>query len=413
MTYFVKLLAQGFQASQGQGFIRFVSKMSSIGVGLGCAALIILLSVMNGFENELRSKLLNLVPHAEFIQVGDQGIYLPDDAKSRLRDDPRLKQVFQLNKATALLQSGNKIKSAEVTGMNERYHAAKYAKVFDFSVLSPRQTESENDLEILLGIEVMNALDLQEGDKVQLLLPQTNQELSFKTPISAWFTVVGAVSLGGELDNFVAFVDNDDLAQLLNLHSPNSTHVEFQLHDPFLAQSFVREHGYQFDQAIYMSSWFLSKGHLYHDIQLVRVVIYIVLFLLICIACFNVVSSLVMSVKEKSKAIAILKTMGATQAQIRQIFILKGIRSTFIGALIGCCVGTLLSVYLPNIVNAVENLTGWTVLDAGIYFTSTIPSKVIWWNVLLTFSVAVTIGLFATLYPASKAANMQPTAHLS
>ncbi|GLR70155.1 FtsX-like permease family protein [Agaribacter marinus] len=412
MAYAVRLLAQGFQTSQGQGFIRFVAKMSSIGVGLGCAALIILLSVMNGFEYELRTNLLKLIPHAEFINVDGSGINLPTDIKNKLSADARLKHVFQLNKASALLQRGNRIKSAEIVGINSDYYQAKYANLFNAADLFDINTAGNKVKPILLGEGIMQALDVEVGDKIQLLLPQTSKDLSFKAPISAWFSVVGDVKLGGELDAFIAFVNTQELGELMAFSPEMTSNIEFVLHDPFIAQSFVREYGYQFNQAVYMSSWFLTKGHLFYDIQLVRTVIYIVLFLLICIACFNVVSSLVMSVKEKSKAIAILKTMGASHKQIRQIFILKGIKSTFVGAFIGCTLGTMLSIFLPDLVNAIEMLTGWEILNAGVYFTSSIPSKVVWWNVAGTFLVAVLIGLLATLYPANKAASVKPAANL-
>nr|WP_241664376.1 lipoprotein-releasing ABC transporter permease subunit [Ningiella ruwaisensis] len=403
---FVRFIAGRFGVSKKQdAYIAFVSKSSTFGIGLGCAVLILLLSVMNGFETELREKLLNFVPHAEFIHASPEGIENRPEFMKKLADDPRIDKVFLLNKVSGLLQKGTQIKSLQLSGINQTYYAEKFSKYFDYALIADKPNA------IILGREVMSSLGLQSGDSVQIVLPQVTEDLSFQATKSKWLEVAGEISLGGDIDNFIGIVNQESLSEMLSL-GENVTHVEIRLHDPFQAFDVVREYGWEFDQAIYMSDWTRTHGHLYQDIQLVRTVIYIVLVLVICVASFNIVSSLVMSVKEKSREIAILKTMGAKDAQIRSIFILKGLKSGLLGASMGSILGCLLALYLAAIIRGIEALFGISLFDSGIYFTNAIPSELNVFDIMLTFSLALIISVMATLYPASKAAKIRPASHL-
>jgi lipoprotein-releasing system permease protein len=405
-TPFIRFVAHRFvQSKQQDGYIAFVSKSSTFGVGLGCASLILLLSVMNGFERELRDNLLNVVPHAEFISASPGGIKASPAFLNAMRDDPKVEYVFAVNKASGLLQKGKQIKSVELLGIDQDYYQQKLSTYFDYSSLVSKPKG------IILGSNIMHSLSLKIGDSVQVLLPKVTEDLSFQTSIVSWLTVVGEVNIGGEIDSFIGITTVDTLAQLLEL-SDGVTHYEMHLLDPFDAYSIVREYGWEFEQAIYMSDWTRTHGHLYQDIKLVRAVIYIVLILVISVASFNIVSSLVMSVKEKSREISILKTMGATDAQIRQIFVAKGLYSGFFGATLGSIVGCLLGAYLPDIITGMESLLGFKLLDAGVYFTSSIPSQLQFGDVVLTYVIAIIISMLATLYPAIKAAAVLPAAHL-
>ncbi len=404
-TPFVRFVARRFQQSKQQdGYISFVSKSSTFGVGLGCAALILLLSVMNGFERELRNNLLNVVPHAELISASASGI-TPDSASlNEMRNDSAVQYVFALNKASGLLQKGKQIKSVELMGISEAYYQQKFAAYFDYSRLSQANS-------IALGKGIMEHLSLKVGDSVQVLLPKVTEDLSFQSSTATWLTVVAEINIGGELDNFIGITNETTLAGMLQLGN-GVTHYELHMYDPFDAYSTIRKYGWEFDQAVYMSDWTRTHGHLYQDIKLVRTVIYIVLILVISVASFNIVSSLVMSVREKSREIAILKTMGASDGQIKRIFITKGLYSGFFGASIGSAIGCLLGAYLPDIIAGIEALIGVQILDAGVYFTSSIPSQLMLSDVLATYAIAIIIAVVATLYPSAKAAAVNPAAHL-
>ncbi len=402
LPYFI---ASNIDSKQNLGFIGFVAKVSGIGVGLGCASLILLLSVMNGFEHELKTSLLAKLPHGEFIQVDDKGISVSRQFTLKHQNDNRIKDVLQINKTLGLIQHSTAVKSTQIIGVDAHYYNSKHRDAYDFDRLKAGNN-------VVLGTSLMKELEIKMGDSIQLLIPQTSSSSNFRLPKSRWFTVIDTIDIGTQLNDAIAIVHKPVLTDILRLAPDASSHLEFVFADPFQAQTIVKEYGYEFEQPVYLSSWFRTHGHLYYDIELVRTVIYIVLLLLICIACFNVISSLVMSVKEQSKSIAILKTMGATNHLITRVFVLKGLRSTATGAVFGCIIGVLLSVYLTEIIAFFESVTGIVVLESGVYFTAGIPSKLVWWNVALAFLLSVFVGWLATLYPAKKAAGLPPVDHL-
>ncbi len=393
------------QSKQQSGFISFVSASSTAGIGLGCFVLILLLSVMNGFEKELRNTLLSYIPHAEFHAVSPNGVSLDAATIDKASNDPRVLNLFSLTKASGLLQNGNKMKAVEIQGVDNNYLQKKSA------IEIPINEFEKNSNGVYLGTGIIEKLNLKVGDKVQLLLPSASKDLSFTAPKVVWLTVLGGINLGGEVNDFVGIMQKQTLSIALDV-SKGATHIEFQLADPFSARSIIREYGNAFSQAVYMSDWTLTNGHIYQDIQLVRVVIYIALILVICVACFNIVSSLVMSVKEKTGEIAMLKTMGAQDSFIRLIFVVKGLINGVYGATIGTSVGILVAIYLNEIGGFIETITGFQLLADGIYFINYLPSDLHIADVVLTYFVAIVLCVIATLYPAAKAANIQPASAL-
>ncbi len=416
MSHFVFEIAKRLrQPTRQDSYISFVSGASTAGIALGCAVLILLLSVMNGFEHELRQSLLRVVPHAEIFAIDSKGLQPAPEFIASLKADERVQAVFLLNKATGLLQAGKKMKAVSVVGIDEEYFVNKFA-------VQGSQSKQNNSTPlfsilngtpngILIGKTIALEQDINIGDQVQLLLPSNTEDLSFQAPKSAWVKVVGTLALGGELDNQIGLVNKAYLAELLGFTN-QVTHIEVKLSDPFDAYELVRQYGYNFPQAAYMSDWTRTNGHLYQDIQLIRTVVYIVLALVIAVACFNIVSALVMSVKEKSKEIAILKTIGATNTNIAFIFILKGLYHGIKGTLIGTITGVLLAFYLQEILAAAEYILGTHVLSSDVYFTGTIPSKLELLDVLVTIAIVLIISILATLYPAKQAANILPAENL-
>jgi lipoprotein-releasing system permease protein len=399
-------IAKRFRGSKQQsGFISFVSASSTIGIGLGCFVLILLLSVMNGFEKELRETLLSYIPHAEFIAVDSRGVYLDETTKERAANDPRVVSLLSYTKAAGLIQKSGKMKSVEVQGID-----AEYLKNKPALNLLPKAFV-DNPKGIYLGKGIAEQLELNINDKVQLLLPQTSDSMAFVAPKSLWLSYLGSLNFGGDVDDFVGIMNKQTLSFALNLQRP-STNIEFQLVDPFLGREVVRDYGQRFNQVVYMSDWTLTNGHLYQDIQLVRVVVYITLTLVICIACFNIVSSLVMSVKEKRSEIAMLKTMGAHDNLIRRVFVIKGLVNGVYGATTGTTLGVLCSLYLPVITDFIENTLGFTLLGEGVYFIDYLPSDLQTGDVVITYLVAICLCVVATLYPASRAVRVNPAREL-
>jgi lipoprotein-releasing system permease protein len=399
-------LAWRFRSSKRQnGFISFISASSTMGIGLGCFVLILLLSVMNGFEHELKERLLSVIPHGELYAVDPDGIDNWQAEIKRLKQDSRIGSIEPYTKATGMLQKGSKMKSIELTGIAPEY--AQQNNVIANISEDQWQNFAQNEHGVLLGQGVMKKLQLQIGDRVQLLLPQISNDLSLKALKSTWLTVHGIVKIGGELDNHIGYMHLSLASETLGVaHGAQGIRIRYD--EPFQAAQLTREIGYDFTQGVYMSDWTRTQGHLYQDIQLVRVVVYIALSLVIGVACFNIVSTLVMAVNEKQAEIAMLKSMGANDALIIGTFMLQGLINGLLGTFIGLILGVLMALNLADVAQAIERLIGVQFLSGDIYFIDFLPSRLDWNEVYFTGFIAITLSLLATLYPARKAAKINP-----
>ena len=399
-------LARRFRRGKSSNrYISFVSLSSTLGIGLGCFVLIILLSVMNGFERELRERLLAIIPHAELFSINQQGIVDWREYQQVLGEDPRIKEVEPYTKITGMIQQGSELKAVELTGI--QINAAIPARWQNEISDTDWQQLREGPNQVLLGKGILNKLGLAPGDKISVVIPSVTEDLTFAAPKNLYLTVAGSIQVGGELDNLIGIMHLKTASEQAGIKS-GAQGLRFQFYDPFAAYSIIREVGYGFPQAVYMSDWTRTQGHLYDDIRLVRVVVYIALSLVIAVACFNIVSSLVMAVKEKQASIAILKTMGATDNQIRNTFVFQGLLNGFIGVFWGTLLAVITAPNLSLIVGKLEDLLGIKVLSGDIYFIDFLPSQLQTNDVLLTVLVAMVLSVLATLYPAQKAAAIQP-----
>ena len=399
-------LARRFRRGKSSNrYISFVSLSSTLGIGLGCFVLIILLSVMNGFERELRERLLAIIPHAELFSINQQGIVDWREYQQVLGEDPRIKEVEPYTKITGMIQQGSALKAVELTGI--QINAAIPTRWQNEISDADWQLLREGPNQVLLGKGILNKLGLAPGDKISVVIPSVTEDLTFAAPKNLYLTVAGSIQVGGELDNLIGIMHLKTASEQAGIKS-GAQGLRFQFYDPFAAYSIIREVGYGFPQAVYMSDWTRTQGHLYDDIRLVRVVVYIALSLVIAVACFNIVSSLVMAVKEKQASIAILKTMGATDNQIRNTFVFQGLLNGFIGVFWGTLLAVIIAPNLSLIVGKLEDLLGIKVLSGDIYFIDFLPSQLQANDVLLTVLVAIVLSVLATLYPAQKAAAIQP-----
>ena len=402
-------LAQKFRKTRSQQrFISFISMSSTIGIGLGCFVLIVLLSVMNGFEKELTGRILSVVPHGEIYSKSESGIENLEAQLYRFSQDSRLASVTPYTGLTGMLQSNGELKAISVTGVPVEQVDEKYAERVskqDWLRFS-RQSNS-----LIVGKGIFTSMGLEIGDKVQILIPQTTQDLTFKAPRAITLEIAGVLSVGGELDNQLGLMHLEVASNAIGIAS-KAQGIQFTLKDPFSAYDTMRDIGYSYPQAVYMSDWTRTQGHLYSDIQLVRAVVYIALSLVIAVACFNIVSSLVMAVREKQASIAILKTMGASDSLIRNAFVLQGVINGFIGITVGVTLALLVVPNLSDIVRVIESGLGVEILSGDIYFIDFLPSSLHWQDVLVTIVVAMFLSVGATLYPAQKAVNISPSSAL-
>lgn len=406
MNGLVWQLAFRFRKSKKRsGFTSFIASSSTVGIGLGCFVLILLLSVMNGFERELKDRLLVAIPHGELTAVDPAGLA---DWKSIIEQAKRHPQVISAQpfiKATALLQRGKKTKAVELTAIDPALsHQNEAAHMVDEEAW---KSFIATPYGVLLGRKVLKQLGLSVGDKVQALLPRKSDGLKLSAPETIWLTVVGEVSLGGELDSFLAYMHMDLAAETLSI-TQGAQGIRLNYVDPFDARMSTRRFAYELSQQVYISDWTRTHGHLYQDIQLVRSVVYLALILVIAVASFNIVSSLVMSVSEKQAEIAMLKTMGARSSLIARVFILQGSLNGVIGALFGSVSGIFVALNLSDIARFLESLLGIKLLSGDIYFIDFLPSLLLWSDVWITVSISLLLSVLATIYPALRASKVEP-----
>lgn len=405
------LIAQRFRrGKQKNRYISFISFSSTLGIGLGCFVLIVLLSIMNGFEKELRDRLLAVIPHGELHAISHRGIFDWEKYAKEFSADPRVKKVQPYTKLTGMIQQGKQLKAVELTGIDVNYaqNDAWIQQVSD----SDWQGFQADEQGVLLGQGIIDKLGLSVGDRIAILIPSVTDDLSFKAPKTMHLTVSGALAIGGEMDNLMAMMHLSTASKQAEVVA-GAQGLRFTFNDPFDAYQLIREFGYSFPQAVYMPDWTLTQGHLYDDIQLVRVVVYIALTLVIAVACFNIVSTLVMAVREKRAAIAILKTMGAPDKLIKQIFMLHGLLNGVVGISVGTVCAILVAPNVASIVQFVENVTGHHLLSGDIYFIDFLPSDMHWFDVGMTVVVALVLSVLATLYPAHRAAKISPASALN
>ncbi|HHQ4708601.1 TPA: lipoprotein-releasing ABC transporter permease subunit LolE [Aeromonas veronii] len=391
------------------GFIAFISASSLIGIALGVMALILGLSAMNGFERELKDRVLSVVPQGELDAVERP---LPD--WPRLRDyllaQPGVEAVAPVIRLNGLLEHGSALKGVQLRAVLPELEAnlsdaGKYMTGRGLRELQPGERG------VILGKTIADKLGVKVGDTLGLLLPQGGDQTGIKNPRREALTVVGLLEIGGQLDGLLGFMHLAD-AQAITGMGSDVEGFSLRVSDVLKAQSITVAAAQQFPHHVYIRSWMNSQGYLYQDIQMVRTVMYVVMLMVVAVACFNIVSTLVMAVNEKRSEIAILKTMGASPGQIRLTFVIQGMVNGVAGALLGALLGGLLSSKLTQILSVVEKLIGHRFLNPDIYFIDFLPTELHMQDLLIVTGAAILMSLVATLYPAWRASGLVPSREL-
>lgn len=385
-------------------FIRFISASSTWGIGLGVAILILALSVMNGFEQALREKVLNVIPHVE-LEAVEQPIQNWPKKLSALSSEAGVIAGAPYIRTDGLLRASGKVKAAQVRGIDLAYEAG-ISGLNQF--VKAGQVDTLGTDQIILGQGIALELGVSAGDTVQLMLPKVTVTGELAGQKNVNLQVSAIVGIGGQLDYQQVWVQMPELALWLDMPTDSIQGFAFKVADIFQANAISRELGQKATDYIYMLDWFRTQGHLYEDIQMVRSILYLVLALVIAVACFNIVATLVMAVREKESDIAILLTMGTAPSVVIRAFMwmgwLNGLKGTFYGSLIGL----LLAWNIEAIYRFFAELAGASLLDPTIYFIDYLPSEIHWQDVVFTVLVAIVLSGLATLYPALRAAKVQP-----
>lgn len=394
--------------------VSLISFFSSMGIALGVAVLIIGLSAMNGFERELNQRILAVVPHAEISSASGQSNAPIDHWQhlaAKLKQNPQIIGVSPFVSFTALVENGAKLKVVQIKGV-ETALQDQVSSLGHFVLNQGWQNFAQNG-GLVLGSGIARELDVQEGDWVSLLISQQKGTENLTQPLRERIQVTGILRLDGQLDHSYALMPLAQAQQLMDYQAEQVSGVELKTADPFNIQTLDYSMLQDYPQMLYLQNWISKFGYMYRDIQLIRTVMYIAMVLVIGVACFNIVSTLIMAVKDKAGDIAIMRTLGANNGFIKRIFIWYGLQAGMKGCLIGIVLGVILALNLTALIQSLESVIGRKLLSDGIYFVDFLPTELHWQDVLLVLLSALILSLFASLYPANRAAKLQPAQVLS
>lgn len=394
------------RARRRNGFISFISLMSVIGIALGVAALIVVLSVMNGFQKEIRGRMLSVVSHLE-ISSYDSRVGNWSTLAAGLARQPHVLAAAPYVNAQGLLSSGGAVRGAMVRGVLP----GSEGKVVD--LVQQMQKGTLDTLQpgrfgILLGVELARQLGVVVGDKVTLITPQGNVTPAGMMPRLKQFTVAGIFKVGMfEYDSSLAMIHLND-AQVLFRMGQQVSGVRLKLDDPLLAPQLKARLNGQLGANLVASDWTDMNSNYFRAVQIEKRMMFIILTLIVAVAAFNLVSTLVMVVTDKQADIAILRTLGASPASIMKIFMIQGSVAGVLGTLSGVLAGLLVAFNLDVILPAIENVLGMRLLSSDVYMIDYLPSDVQMSDVTTIAVISLVLSLLATLYPSWRAARTRP-----
>ncbi len=394
------------RAKRRNHFISFISFISIFGIAIGVTALITVMSVMNGFEKELRSSILRVASHT-VITSADKGMERWRDLVPRLEQYPEVVGYAPFIKAEGMLSFGGVVSGTMIRGILPQ-EEPKVSSLGDDMVLGSLQELVPGDFSIILGKDLANRLGADIGDRVTLITPQVSVTAVGVMPRLKRFTVAGIFDTGNyEYDSVLALVHLDDAARLFLMPGQVSG-VRIKLQDMFdapqLSQQLVRD----LPLGYLISDWTRQHVNFFKAVQTEKLVMFVILTLIVAVAAFNIVSTLVMVVTDKRADIAILRTLGMSPGSIMAIFMVQGVVIGVFGALLGVAGGVTLAQNIEVIVPAIENALGVKFINGDVYMISKLPSDMQWADVFKVGGISFLLSLIATIYPAWRAARTQP-----
>ena len=394
------------RAKRRNHFISFISGISILGISLGIIALVVVLSVMNGFHKEVRERILGMASHASVTSVRGP-LEEWQEAMSLARANPEVLGTAPFTESQAMLVFGNAVQGAVVRGIDPGLEPG-VSDVGDQMVEGTLDDLAAGEYRIILGRELANLLGATVGDKVTVVTPQANITPVGTMPRLKRFTVSGIFEVGmGDYDRGVALVHMKDGAKLSDL-GEGVTGVRLRLVDLYEAPRVSRELAGALPGTYYVTDWTDQHRNFFRALQTEKRMMGIILFLIVLVAVFNIVSTMVMVVTEKQADIAILRTLGASSSSIMKIFVVQGATIGGLGLAIGVGVGVLLALNVEAIVASIESLFGIQFIDPNLYYISQLPSDLQWGDVLVVGGGAFLATLVATLYPAWRASRIHP-----
>ena len=386
------------------GFLSFISGISTIGIALGVASLIVVLSVMNGFQKEVRDRMLSVLSHIEII--APDGLVNWQPLSLTVAAQPHVLGVAPMVSSQGLLSRGGAMRGVSIRGVSP----SEEIKVSDL----PKQfvSGSINDLTpgsfgVALGSQLAAIIGANVGDRVNLIVPEADLTPAGALPRMRTLQVVGIVDSGHyEFDSTLVIMHWQDAAALLRTRDPTGLRVKVD--NMQRAPEIANEIASVLPANVWISDWSRTNRNWFAAVQTEKKMMFIILTLIIAVAAFNLVSTLVMTVNEKQADIAILRTMGASPGMIQRIFLVQGLAIGLLGSLAGVAFGLLIALNIDVIVPAIEAVFRVRFLPRDVYFISELPSDVHLADVLTVGLMAFGLSVLATLYPSSRASKVQP-----
>jgi len=387
-------------------FVSLISAISMLGIAIAVLVLIVVLSVVNGFERELKDRLLAMTAHASIEDVNEM---LVDEEAVReiAMRNPRVRAVAPYVDGQALLVAGMQLSGAEIRGIDPELEnsVSGVAGVMQEGEIDSLQS---GKFRIVLGVELADELQVGPGDKVTLTLAQGMVTPAGVIPRTKRFTVSGIYRVGMyEFDRRLAFINLGD-AQRLYRKRDAVTGVRLAVTDVYAAPDIVREVAREHGAIVLVNDWTRRHVNFFRSIQITKSILFVILLMVIAVAAFNIVSTLVMVVKDKQADIAILRTIGAKPSSILKIFVTQGSIVGVVGTMLGVVAGMLIALNLESIVGFFESVFGIKFLAADVYFISDLPSELRYGDVVRIGLIALVLALVSTLYPAWVASKTAP-----
>jgi len=394
------------RAKRRDHFISFISLTSMLGVALGVAALITVLSVMNGFEKELRERILGMTSHA-FITGADGTLTDWKTLQSKLEGSPHLLDSAPFVEGQAMLSQGSRVRGSLIRGIDPQLEG-NVSTIADKIIQGQFDALVPGSYGIILGKDLAMAMGVSTGDKITLITPHVSPTPAGVMPRLKRLNVVGVFEIGMyEYDSALAIMNIEDAAKLFRIRGKVSG-LRLQLDDMFQAKSITRDLMADLPASYRALDWTYQHANFFRALKTEKTVMFIILMLIVAVAAFNIVSTLIMMVTDKQSDVAILRTLGMTPRDIMVVFMVQGTLIGVFGTLIGVMGGVALALNVETIIANLEQLIGYQFLPADVYYISSLPSDLHWNDVTVIATIAFILTLVSTLYPSWRASQIRP-----
>ncbi|MDE3739587.1 lipoprotein-releasing ABC transporter permease subunit [Metapseudomonas resinovorans] len=393
------------RAKRRNHFISFISLTSMIGLALGVLAMIVVLSVMNGFQKEMRSRILGMVSHATL--SAEQPLEDWRRVADAAMKHPEVVGAVPFAELEGMLSYKGMMQPVQINGVDPAEEPkvsiiGKHMVQGDLNALKPGESG------IVIGEITARRFRLNVGDKLTLIVPEVSSAPGGITPRMQRLNVVGVFKVGAELDSSLALINIADASAIQRLPEGQVQSVRIALEDLFLAPEVSKQIAAELGQGYRADDWTHTQGSLFSAMKMEKTMIGLLLLLIVAVAAFNIIATLIMVVADKRADIAILRTLGATPRQIMAVFMVQGSVIGVIGTLIGTVLGVITALNVSQWIAALERASGRQIFSSDVYFVSYLPSELQLGDVMLICTAALVLSFLATLYPAWRAAQTQP-----